>query len=314
MKPSSAWRASFVLGLLVLAPACKRWADPSAGSVARAAAVTPLPVAPAPRRVAIAPVGDPRDGSVVALGKVEGKTLAFVADEDGLAVRVVDTESMQETSAIALAGRPGQLLVSPTGQLWVTLRDEASVAVFAARDDRTLARVQTFATSAEPLALATVDGEGVKPAVLVVSGWGHALERFDAAAFTRDLVVDLPREPRAVLASRDGSKAFVAHAAHGGLSVVTLAESAGAIANVDLGEAPSFGGSSTSEGPALRAPTAKAPKPDAFGELRNPGRDFFIDVGPSPFGTPLASRARVSRSPPTRRSRARACWCRTRRC
>ena len=254
MKRSSAWHVTS-LGLLLLTAGCKRPADPAAGKVEGIARnLAPASATPLARRVAIDPVGEPRGGSVVALGKVGGKTLAFVADEDGLAVRVVDVDTMRETSSLALGGRPGQLLVSRAGQLWVTLRDEAGVAVLAARDDQTLERLKTVPTAVEPIALAEIDAAGVKPAVLVASGWGHSLERFDSAAFTRDFLVDLPREPRAVLASRDGSTAFVAHSAHGGLTVVALSDAAHALHDVDLGEPPSFGSSATSEMPSPKMP------------------------------------------------------------
>ena len=55
-----------------------------------------------------------------------------------------------------------------------------------------------------------------------MSRWGHALTAFDTATFERTFVVDLPRDPRAVVVSSDGGKAFVTHVAGAHLSVVDL--------------------------------------------------------------------------------------------
>jgi DNA-binding beta-propeller fold protein YncE len=191
--------------------------------------------------VLIERIGDPATGGTVALGKVAGRTVAFLADEDGTAIRAVDTATMLEVASVPLKGRPSQLLVTRQGQLWVTLRDEASVAVLAAHADRTLTETARFAAATEPVALAPAAGND---AVFVASGWGHALERFDATTFERSLTVDLPREPRAVIASRDGSTAYVAHAGTGGISAVHLADRT--VANIDLGNpAVSFMGKSS---------------------------------------------------------------------
>jgi DNA-binding beta-propeller fold protein YncE len=225
------------VGLLVLASAvlggaqtsCRRPAEKPLVPSATTPALPPPP--PPPPVVSIEAIGEPAAGSTVALGKVDGHTFAFVADEDAHTVRAVDAATMQEVGSFSLGGRPSQLLVTKAGRLWVALRDEASVAVLAAHADRTLTREATIVTAAEPIALAPGAADG--KAVLVASGWGHALERFDATTLERTLEVSLPREPRAVLASRDGENAYVAYAAEGFISTVHVQDAK--IANVDLG-------------------------------------------------------------------------------
>jgi DNA-binding beta-propeller fold protein YncE len=180
----------------------------------------PAPAAPALPAVAIDAVGDVVSGSTVALGRIGGTITAFVADEDEAALRVIDVPTLSEVALVPLTGRPAQVLVSRSGRLLVALRDEAGVAVYAAREDRTLELVKTVATAVEPIALAPVPGGD---AFLVVSGFSHTLERFDAVSFARSQSVDVPREPRAVVVSRDGTKGYVSHAAFSGLTTVPLA-------------------------------------------------------------------------------------------
>ncbi len=250
-----------VLGLSVVV--CVAVGATGAGCTHRAAekpapALPPPPPAPLPSPIVLLEgVGDGATGSTVVLGKLNGRTVAFVADEDAPAVRAIDTATMQEVTTVPLESRPAALLVTRTGQLWVALRDEAKVAVLAAHADRTFTRAATVATAVEPVALAPVDGS-----VLVASGWGHALERFDARTFERTLAVDLAREPRAVVASKDGSAAFVAHAGAGSLSFVQLG--AKTVANIDLGN-PAV---------ALAAlkPSSMVTKSEPFGEFFGPGK------------------------------------------
>jgi hypothetical protein len=202
---------------------------PTAGRALQAFAHESAPPTPAPL-TGITALGSVDSGSSVALGSIEGRTFAFVADEDAPALRVVDVAAMSEVSAVRLEGRPAQILVTE-GKLLVALRDLATLAEYQARADGTLERTGSTSTAVEPLALAPA-GDG---SVLVVSGWGHTLERFDVSTLGRTLAVDLPREPRAVIASSDGNTAFVSHAAYGSLTTVPLSADP-KVAEVDLGQ------------------------------------------------------------------------------
>src|SRR4029078_6984900 len=85
--------------------------------------------------------------------------------------------------------------------------------------DAPLANRCVVHTAAEPVALAATPDGGT---VLVSHGWDHALSGFQAVAMEKRFDVDLPREPRAVVVSSDGKRAFVAHAVGGRMSVVDL--------------------------------------------------------------------------------------------
>ncbi|HEY4122669.1 MAG TPA: cytochrome C peroxidase, partial [Byssovorax sp.] len=107
------------------------------------------------------------------------------------------------------------------GRVVVSMRDRAAVEVFEPSRGvaSALTRLCKVAVAAEPTGLAvTPDGA----TLLVASRWGHAL----TALGTRDMdvrfVATLPRDPRAVVTSSDGKKAFVAHAVGSALTIVDL--------------------------------------------------------------------------------------------
>ena len=163
-----------------------------------------------------------RTGSSVALARLGPRTLAYVADGDGRAIRVVDVDAKVELSSTALPGRPAQLMFLPDGRLAATLRDRGQVAILEPGPEAASPLDLRCAaeTSAEPLGLALTADEGN---VLVTSGWGRSLASYDAKGeMGKAWEVELPREPRGVVVSADGVHAFVAHAAGGIASIVDL--------------------------------------------------------------------------------------------
>jgi len=168
------------------------------------------------------PLGAVRVGSTVALATQGGRTLAYAADEDDRAVHVVDVDARKELGETALDGRPSQLMFLPDGRLAVLLRDRSQIAVLEPGvQPEELEKRCTVETPLEPLALARTPDDAT---LLVTSGWGRALTAFDAARLTRSFEIALPREPRAVVVSDDGTLAYVAHAVGALASRVTLAD------------------------------------------------------------------------------------------
>lgn len=167
------------------------------------------------------PLGPMREGSAVALAKLGERTIAYVADEDDGNVHTVDVATGEELGTTPLSGSPSQLLVLPDGRLVAALRDKAALEVLepgeAASDP--LASRCVVPTPVEPVALATTPDDA---SMVVTSGWGAALSAYDLASFERKYEVPLPREPRAVVVSDDGTKAFVAHVVGSRMSVVDL--------------------------------------------------------------------------------------------
>ncbi len=159
------------------------------------------------------------EGSTIVLAKAGERTLAYIADEDEAAVHTVDVTEQATLARTPLPGRPAQMLLAKDGTLRVALRDQHAVVTLRATDDPAspLEVGERLETAIEPLALAQAGDR-----LLVLSGWGHSLESLDLASRARVFAVDLAREPRAVIASNDGTRAFVSHAGAGHVSVVDL--------------------------------------------------------------------------------------------
>ena len=62
--------------------------------------------------------------------------------------------------------------------------------------------------------------------LLVTSGWAGQLTSLDAATLAVTAQVEVAREPRAVVVSDDGRRAFVAHLVNATMSVVELGDGA----------------------------------------------------------------------------------------
>jgi DNA-binding beta-propeller fold protein YncE/mono/diheme cytochrome c family protein len=170
--------------------------------------------------VGATPLGHERASSSVALARLKAKTIAYVADEDDATLHVVDVDASTELATLGLDGRPSQLLVAPDGRIFVALRDKSQVEVLEPFADGTVERRCTVETQAEPIALALTPDDRT---LLVTSGWGQALDAFDVPLVAHRYKVELSREPRAVVVSDDGAKAYVSHAVGGAVSVVDLA-------------------------------------------------------------------------------------------
>jgi DNA-binding beta-propeller fold protein YncE/mono/diheme cytochrome c family protein len=170
----------------------------------------------------VRPIDGPQTGSMVALGKLGARRVAYVADEDATSVLTVDLESKQELARTRLGSTPGQLVLTKTGQLAVLLRDASEIQVFEAdKTDGSLTMRCSAKTEAEPVGLALTPTE---QEIVVTSGWGRTLAIFGAQKLDARGSVALPREPRGVVVSDDGKQAFVTHAVGSHASVVDLTQ------------------------------------------------------------------------------------------
>lgn len=181
----------------------------------------PSPTASCKDKSIAVPIGHTGASSTVALARASGRRVAYVADEDKKAILTVDLDSREEIASTTLGATPGQVYVAKDGRVFVTLRDRAQIAVFAAKGAEVpLSFSCRSATAVEPIAIASSPDEST---IVVSAGWGRALDAFDASTLARKFETPLPREPRAVIVSDDGKTAFVSHAVGAVMSVVDLA-------------------------------------------------------------------------------------------
>jgi DNA-binding beta-propeller fold protein YncE len=159
--------------------------------------------------------------SAVALARLGDRTLAFVADADDDAVITFDVDARWPLASTPIGARPSAVLVTKTGRVVVLGADDARVHVLAmSRIDGPLVAQRVVAVPEEPVSAALAsDGN----ALLVASRWGHALSVVPLTGDEPPFVIDLPRDPAAVVTSADGRRAFVLHAVGSRASIVDLA-------------------------------------------------------------------------------------------
>jgi DNA-binding beta-propeller fold protein YncE len=167
------------------------------------------------------PLGAPRASSTLALALSGSRTIAYVADEDGLAVQTIDVDSKAELASTPLEGKPSQLLILPDGRVLVAIRDKAKIQVLEPGDkpEAPLTAKCAVDTPTEPISIAVTPDDRT---VLVASGWGHALTAFSSDVLAKKAETALGREPRSVVVSDDGKTAFVSHASGSKVSIVDL--------------------------------------------------------------------------------------------
>lgn len=193
--------------------------SPVRGAPPTTGAAPVAPPAPAP---VVTRVGDGRAGSGLVLADLEGRRIAYVADEDDARVRVLDVEDERELSSLDVGGAPGQMVLLPDGRLVVAVRDRNALLVLggggsAASPLRVDTRIDV---AAEPIGLALAPDDSTLTAT---SGWGRTVTVLDAHTFVRKVEHRVGREPRAVVYSDDGKRVFVTHAVGQEVDVLGLA-------------------------------------------------------------------------------------------
>ena len=201
-----------------------RVAPPPVAAVASALPPAPEPEAPSPAMQAlpIEPLdaGGTMSAGAVALASYGERTLAFVADADDRAVVTFDVDTRAALASTPLGAQPSAVLVTPSGRIVVLGADDARVHLMVLiAIDAPLVAERAIAVPEEPMSAAMAPGGD---ALLVASRWGHALSIVPLATREAPVVIDLPRDPTAVVASADGKRALVMHAAGSRASVVDL--------------------------------------------------------------------------------------------
>lgn len=143
--------------------------------------------------------------------------VAWIADADNRALHHVDLVSYQVVTT-PLEGAPEQVVLAGDGILAVTLRDRNQVALLAAGEDGAVEPLATADVACDPFGLAvTPQGE-----ILVTSAYCHTVTALDAGTLEARWSVDVGREPRAVVVTADGARAFVTHLVGDAITVLDL--------------------------------------------------------------------------------------------
>ncbi|MFO0660989.1 MAG: hypothetical protein U0165_14330 [Polyangiaceae bacterium] len=196
-----------------------------AASSANKATATPSTIKPSCQRQHPA-VGARRHGNVgnssaVALARSGTGVIAYVADSDEPTLHTVDVEGAREIAVTDLSGKPEQVMVLADGRVAVTIRGNNTIEILEPRAsaNEPLEGRCTVDTPSEPIAMAeTPDGA----TVVVTTAWDHKLSAYEAASFSKKFEAEVAREPRQVVLSDDGKRAFVSHLVNAQMSVVDL--------------------------------------------------------------------------------------------
>ncbi len=172
----------------------------------------------------LVPVAEPdRSSSALALGRVNGRLVALLADEDDLLLRVVSLPDGAVLTNATLSGMPGHVIVTGAGRILVSLRDANVVQSFflscagALPSRCAFTASSSFSVASEPTSLAV---SADQKSLFVVSTLGQAITRFALPGGEQQAVATLPRDPRAILL---GARSDVAFIAHGSGSALTTA-------------------------------------------------------------------------------------------
>jgi mono/diheme cytochrome c family protein len=169
------------------------------------------------------PFAGARDGAAIVLAELDGRTIAYVADEDDALVRVIDVEDGRELSSARIGGIPGQLALRKDGRLLATVRDAGQVVELSGggSEESKLTVDKRIEVAVDPVGLALSSDDTT---LVVTSGWGRAVTVLDTQSMTVRAEHMVAREPRGVVVSSDGKRAFVSHVVGDKLDVIALDE------------------------------------------------------------------------------------------
>lgn len=149
--------------------------------------------------------------------------VAWVADADNRAIHRVDLKA-RTVKTTELSGRPEQLVRVGDSALAVTLRETNQVALFDVEAAEEPGSPDVLSLRATADVASDPYGIAVSPRgeILVTSAWGRTVTSLAADTLERRFALPVGREPRAVVVSPDGARAFVTHLVGSQITVLTL--------------------------------------------------------------------------------------------
>jgi cytochrome c peroxidase len=212
---------------------------PPAASLDAPPAASGAAAAP-PRRKAPAPAHE--GGALVR--SAEGDAL-YLAHEDLGVVRRIPLPLTSETKAVEV-GMPGPpaAVLALADRVLVTVRGVSSggglsapglLLVMRPDDAKGLVEVARVELPGDAWGVAVTPDERI---ALVTSAWTHQVSAIDVAAGKKLWSVDVPREPRAVVAMPDGKSAYVTHLVSASLTRIDGLDGAPSVRRVPFPAAP----------------------------------------------------------------------------
>lgn len=175
-------------------------APPAAGEHRSEVAPPAVPWSPAPSR----------EGGAIARGAHD--EALYLADEDHAVLRVVPLAAAPATTisgpieSVPMPGPPANVLAL-SDRILVTIRDPGLLVSLVRRDGQ-LVIAQSVPLPPDAWGLAITPDERT---ALVTSAWSHRVSAVDLAAGTVRWSLDVAREPRGVVVTAGGNRAYVTH-------------------------------------------------------------------------------------------------------
>ncbi|MFT3767249.1 MAG: c-type cytochrome [Minicystis sp.] len=148
------------------------------------------------------------------------RAVAWAADADNRALHRVDLVSLAVTTT-PLDGAPEQIAVMGD-RLAVTLRDRNTVVLLDVTPEGEAEPIAEAKVPCDPFGLAVTP----QHEILVTSAFCHAVTALDAGTLSTIWSVDVAREPRAVVSSADGARAYVTHVVGDSITALDLGDTA----------------------------------------------------------------------------------------
>ncbi len=198
-------------------------------TVSRPIPLVPVPMNPVQRPesgsclvpgspIAPAGIGLPRSGGGITLSPDQRSAAVADTDNDTVVMMTVSEGIAQIINRFSTGGGPSQVVLGADGRAFVSERRAGTVSVFDPRSGRKLC---TAHVAADPVGLALApDGQ----TLYVTSGMSAKLTALNTQTMESRWAVDVAREPRAIVLTRDGSRAVLAHIAGKPVSAVELGE------------------------------------------------------------------------------------------
>lgn len=213
-RPGSSFALPLLLALVVTGAgltACKK-PPPTAGTTSATPSSSAPPAALASASAATPSAAKPGRFTSASLARDPKDKTLYLADEDASKLRKVPLplEKDGPFPELSLEGPPGHVLVRD-GEIWVTQRDPSKLLLIADETDKPDGGLRIAASIPLPgdaFAMALSPDERT---LLISSAWTHQITVLDRASRKVLATLDVPREPRGIVFTPDGKRAYVTH-------------------------------------------------------------------------------------------------------